>query len=184
MYDDDGSDDMPDKVYRQNIWKMYGEFLDAVYARAKRMHPDQLFSWMDQLIATFVREMVVKDDEIWQQQPDNPAYAYASNLIRLRDMVQRLMEGQPEVLMSGPSRSKFSSYSDYMKSLSAYLDRQGYDLPPYRPSNHQISYEFNRKMMEEIENQGREVLRRADDVLARDPLHRRLAAMRRNRWNP
>jgi hypothetical protein len=61
-------------------------------------------------------------------------------------------------MRSAPKRSRFGNWSSYIKALRRFLDHEGYELPGYRPGNHQISYEFNQKMAEEVARQGKGIV--------------------------
>lgn len=175
MYDM-GTLEMPDRVRSHHLWKFYNELLDATYIKSRRENSAVLFEWMDHAINSFVKELADQDERNYEnlvRTGHTHFFVHQSNIAKLYEMVDRLMENQPEVMVDAPKRYTFGSFEQYKMALTRYLDRLGYDLPPWRPENHMISYEFNVAIARSILTLGRAVFEKvAASERAQDELYK------------
>jgi hypothetical protein len=162
-------EDVPEIVQRHHIWKAYENILRETYHQAKKQPPEQLFSWMDRAIQIFVKLLVETDMHTLSTLKDKFYFLSMSNISKIDEAIYHLLNDQPEILKGSPSRSKFNSWKEYYAALTRFVDRQGYDMPAYNPNNnHIISYEFLRKMSEEITKQGKPVSAAINKIIKDD----------------
>lgn len=160
---------VPDRVQRHHVWKTYEPLMHEVYSRAKTMVPDDLFAWMDKAIKILVNMIVETDKQILSTLNDKTLFMTMSGVSKLDEVIYRLMQDQPEILKGAPRRSHFDSWNEYYGALERYVNMQGYDLPPWNPkNNHIISYEYIRKLAEELSSQGKVVVDEINKIIKND----------------
>lgn len=160
-------EDIPEIVNEKQIWKFYSELLNETYIRGKKLRPKELFSWMDKAIESLVKVSMEKDRNILNRLKESGGLSYfehLSNVIKLDDMAHNLNEKQPEILRNAPKRSDYATFQKYVQALTQFLDQQGYELPSYRADNNMISYEFNIKVLEELEKYSKEIDSMTEEV--------------------
>lgn len=159
----------PDIVQRHRVWRAFEPLLHETYIKARTTPPEELFAWMDRAIKAFMK-IVVEADEMLLNKLDNKSlFMGASGVSKLEELVHRLLQDQPDILKGAPRRSRFRGWKEYQAALERYVNGMGYDLPPWNPrNNHIISYEFNRKMEEELHSQGQSVFDAINKVVDDD----------------